>query len=256
MKKIIKYLILIVLVPLIVSCRDMDIYNGNDPELHSVALESIVGSRSDWMNEVLRMEEDSYGRVLFAFFGANLYWTVNGQKDVLAIIIAQKADSDFTYYYDSNNAIAIYVDQLNERLTLSLLESYFDEEDIEELKVKNDWNKPINDKLLFRTEVTRKKTCKVNDRDLLPYKDLLGGNLYHGIQCYGKDRNGYMLVSVESELSNQSSRTFAIYLLIVNKDHELISPDAVMRVTDIFDMEAIKRFKEENGWSFENQDGS
>ncbi len=253
MKKIIKYLILIVLVPLIVSCRDTDIYNGNDPELHSVALESIVGSRSDWMNEVLRMEEDSYGRVLFAFFGANLYWTVNGQEDVLAIVIAQKADSDFTYYYDSNNVIAIYVDQLNEKLTLNLLESYFDEEDIEELKVKNDWNKPINDKLLFRTEVTRKKMCNVNDRDLLPYKDLLGGNLYHRIQCYGKDRNGYMLVSVESELSNQSSRTFVIYLLIVNKDHELISFDAVMRVTDIFDMEAIKRFKQENGWSFEKQ---
>ena len=257
MKKIIKYLMLIILVPLIASCRDLYLYQGNDPELYSIALESVIGSRSYVMNQVLRIEEDAYGRVLFAFFGDFIYGENSDQSDAIAIVIAQKTDSNFAYYYDSSNSIAaISLHSLDEELTLKLIESYFDEEDIEELKVKNDWNKPMNNKLLFRTEVTRKKTCNVNDRDLLPYKDLLGGNLYHGIQCYGKDRNGYMLVSVESELSNQSSRTFVIYLLIVNKDHELISFDAVMRVTDIFDMEAIKRFKEENGWSFENQDES
>ena len=136
MKKIIKSLIMFSLIPLLVSCRDTDIYNGKDPELHSVALESIVGSRSDRMNEVFRIEEDSYGRVLFAFFGTNLYWTFNGREDILAIVIAQKTDGDFVYYYDSVNVMAVSVDQLNERLTLNLLVSYFDEEDIEELKVK------------------------------------------------------------------------------------------------------------------------
>lgn len=257
MKKIIKYLILIVLVPLIASCRDLYLYQGNDPELYSVALESVIGSRSYVMNQVLRIEEDAYGRVLFAFFGDFIYGVNSDQSEAIAIVIAQKTDSNFAYYYDSSNATAVIsIHSLDEELTLKLIESYFEEAEIENLKEKNDWNKPINDKLLFRTEVTRKKTCNVNDRDLLPYEDLLGGNLYHGIQCYGKDRNGYMLVSVESELSNQSSRTFAIYLLIVNKDHELISSDAVMRVTDIFDLEAIKRFKQENGWSFEKQDGS
>lgn len=242
------------LIPLLVSCRDTDIYNGKDPELHSVALESIVGSRSDRMNEVFRIEEDSYGRVLFAFFGTNLYWTFNGREDILAIVIAQKTDGDFVYYYDSVNVMAVSVDQLNERLTLNLLVSYFDEEDIEELKVKNDWNKPINDKLLFETKVTRKKTCEVQVRELQPYEELLKGVIHSGFeQCYGKDRNGYMLLSVVSRTSNYSSRTFTVNLMIVNKNHELISPDAVMRVTDIFDMEAIKRFKEENGWSFEKQ---
>ncbi len=255
MKKFIRYLIVMTLIPLIASCRDLYLYQGNNPELYSVALESVIGSRSYVMNQVLRIEEDTYGRVLFAFFGDFIYGENSDQSDAIAIVIAQKTDSNFAYYYDSSNSIAaISLHSLDEELTLKLIESYFDEEDIEELKVKNDWNKPMNNKLLFRTEVTRKKTCNVNDRDLLPYKDLLGGNLYHGIQCYGKDRNGYMLVSVESELSNQSSRTFVIYLMIVNKDHELISPDAVMRVTDIFDMEAIKQFKEANGWSFENQD--
>jgi hypothetical protein len=257
MKKIIRCLIIIVLIPLLVSCRDTDIYRGNDPELHSVALESIVGTRSYEMNEVLRIEEDSYGKVLFAFFGTNLYWTFNGREDILAIVIAQKTVGDFAYYYDSVNVMAVSVDQLNESLTLDLLESYFDEEDIEELKVKNDWNKPINDKLLFETKVTRKKTCEVQDRELRPYEDSLKGVLHPGfVQCYGKDRNGYMLVSVVSKTSNHSSRTFSVNLMIVNQDHELISPDAVMRVTDIFDMEAIKRFKEVNGWSFESQDGS
>lgn len=258
MKKIIRCLIIIVLIPLLVSCRDTDIYRGNDPELHSVALESIVGSRSDWMNEVLRMEEDAYGRVLFAFFGANLYWTVNGQEDVLAIVIAQKTDSNFAYYYDSSNATSVIsIHNLDEELTLKLLESYFDEEDIEELKVKNDWNKPINDKLLFRTEVTRKKTCDVLARELRPNEYLIEGKPDYGfIQCYGKDRNGYKLVSILTELTDDRTGLDAVYLLIVNQSHELISPDAVMRITDIFDLEAIKRFKEENGWSFENQDGS
>ena len=140
--------------------HDFNVYYDNDPDLHSIALESIIGTYSYNMNEVLRIEEDAYGRVLFAFYGGNMFRTLNGQEDVLAIVIAQKTDSDFAYYYDSINASAIYVDWLNERLTLNLLESYFDEEEIEELKAKNDWNKPINDKLLFRTEVTRKKNVQ------------------------------------------------------------------------------------------------
>ena len=102
--------------------------------------------------------------------------------------------------------------------------------------------------------MTRKKTCEVQVRELRPYEELLKGVIHSGFeQCYGKDRNGYMLLSVVSKTSNYSSRTFTVNLMIVNKNHELISPDAVMRVTDIFDMEAIKRFKEENGWSFEKQ---
>ena len=256
MKKIIRYFIVMTLIPMIISCHDFNVYYDNESELHSVALESIIGSRSYNMNQVLRIEEDSYGRVLFAFYGANLYWT-NDQARLLAIVVAQRVDSDYAYYYDSINAIAIYVDQLNEKLTESLRESYFDEEDIEELKVKNDWNKPMNNKLLFRTEVTRKKTCEIDRRELRPYEDLLEGNMSSGsVQCYGEDRNGYTLVSVKTLLTETYGGSFAIYLLIVNQDHELISPNAVMRVTDIFDMEAIKRFKEENGWSFENQDGS
>jgi hypothetical protein len=257
MKKIIKYLILIVLVPLIVSCRDTDIYRGNDPELHSVALESIIGSRGYEMNEVLRVEEDAYGRVLFAFFGDYIYTKFSGQEDVLAIVIAQKTDGDFVYYYDSMNALAVVtIHQLYEGLTLNLIESYFDEEDFEELKEKNDWNKPINDKLLFRTEVSRKKTCDVHPRELRPYEYLLEGDAnYNFTQCYGNDRNGYILVSVLTELTSDRTGPVAVYLMIINQDHELVSPDAVMRVTDIFDSEAIKRFKQENGWSFENQDG-
>ena len=105
--------------------------------------------------------------------------------------------------------------------------------------------------------MTRKKTCDIDRRELRPYEDLLVGNMSSGsVQCYGEDRNGYTLVSVKTLLTETYGGPFAIYLLIVNQDYELISPDAVMRVTDIFDMEAIKRFKEDNGWSFENQDGS
>jgi hypothetical protein len=256
MKKIIRYFIVMTLLPLVVSCYDSFIYRGNDPELHSVALESIIGSRSNGSNEIVRIEEDAYGRVLYAFFGEDIYWWFNDQEALLSIVIAQKVGSDFAYYYDSSNAIAVNVDQLNESLTLNLLESYFDEEEIEELKVKNDWNKPINEKLLFKTKVMRKKTCDVLVTEIRRYESLFEGVLHlNFIQCYGKDRNGYMLVSILTEIKDDSAGPVAVYLMIVNQEHELISPSAVMRVTNIFDMEAIKRFKEENGWSFENQDG-
>ena len=255
MKKIIKYLILIVLVPLIASCRDLYLYQGNDPELYSIALESVIGSRSYVMNQVLRIEEDTYGRVLFAFIGDNIYVMNSDQSEAIAIVIAQKTDSNFAYYYDSSNAIAaISIHSLDEELTLKHIESYFDEAEIENLKEKNDWNKPINDEHLFRTEVTRKKTCEIDRRELRPYEDLLEGNMSSGsVQCYGEDRNGYTLVSVETLLTESYGGPSAIYLLIVDQSHKLVSPNAVMRVADIFDMEAIKRFKEENGWSFEKQ---
>lgn len=234
--------------------HDFNVYYDNEPELHSIALESIIGTYSYNMNEVLRMEEDDYGRVMFAFYGGNMFLDSDPQIYVLSILIAQKTDGDFAYYYDSINAIAIYVDWLNEKLTLNHLESFFDEEEIEKLKAKNDWNKPINDKLLFRTEVTRKKTCNVHPKELRPYENFLEGDAnYNFIQCYGKDRNGNKLVSVETLLTESYGGPYAIYLLIVDQSHKLVSPNAIMRVTDIFDMEAIKRFKQENGWSFEKQ---
>ena len=246
---------------LLTGCKeflyDYNIYSDNDPGLYSIAMESVIGSENSWITEVLRVEEDVYGRVLFAFIGYFIYGTNSDQEYILAIVIAQKTDSEFAYYYDSINAIATYFDQSGERLTLNLLESYFDEDVIEELKAKNDWNNPINDKLLFKTEVTRKKICDVHPRELRPNEYLLVGDAnYNFTQCYGNDRNGYTLVSVLTELTDDRTGPDAVYLMIVNKDHELISPSAVMRVTDIFDYEAIKQFKEANGWSFENQDGS
>jgi hypothetical protein len=67
--------------------------------------------------------------------------------------------------------------------------------------------------------------------------------------CYASDRNGLVLASILT-LGSETTGADKIYLLIFNKDHELVSEDAIMETTIQVDFIALYQFKSNHGWSF------
>lgn len=247
MFKIVKYIVLLILTISVNACHDTDIYRGDEPALHSVAMESIIGSYSYEMNKIIRLEEDKYGRVLFAFYGGYMYSELGGEH-VFAIIIAQRIDENQAYFYDSENVQGLTIDSINGPITWDVINEYFSADAIDLLKQRNDWGKPIDEMRLFTVAVSRKKKCEVKTQDINRIKDKFEGKPDFGyLQCYGPDRNGNMLVSLLTRTSSGVDSQL-IYLFIVNEGNELVAPEAVLQIDDVFNNVLIKDFKAENDW--------
>lgn len=120
------------------------LYDGEYPELEVVAINSVPGVlRSDMSDQVLVLEKDSYGRTLFACELNRVFTNINSpQNVVLAIIISQKTDLETVCYYTEINYDLAFLEDY-ETLVTELISSHFSEQDIETLKEKNDWNKPL-----------------------------------------------------------------------------------------------------------------
>lgn len=232
----------------VTACHDTNIYRGEEPALHSVALESIIGTYSYEMNKVIRLEEDEYGRVLFAFYGGYMYSELGGMH-VLAVIIAQRIDENKAYFYDSENVQVITIDSISRPINSSVVNEYFNASDVDLLKQKNDWGKPIDETKLFSVVVSRKKSCEVSTQDINRIKDNFEGNPDYGfLQCFGPDRNGNTLVSLLTRVSSGVDSQL-IYLVIINDKKEIISSEAVLQIDDVFNHDLIKEFKAENDWN-------
>jgi hypothetical protein len=236
---------------LLSSCHDPRIYRDEYPELNSLAVESIIGAMSDEMNRVKVLDEDDYGRVLFSFMGPTGLWANFDNPHVLAVAISQRSDTQFVYYYDAKNYIAIVLDADNTDTLDGDLSDYFTDESIKELKLLNDWNQPIDEYHLFRISVNRKKVCDVTRQEIRRYDDLFDVELNLSyIDCYGVDRNGLRLVNVKSNRIEQSVFDRKSFLLILNEKHELISEKAILDITTGIDLNEIYQFKLDWGWSF------
>jgi hypothetical protein len=132
-------------------------YTGDYPELYSVALSSILGTRGDagipgpspmpLQPNIVVIEEDDYGRVIFSYdegttnLGSPM---VNDNR-----VIMQKTEGDYVYFYPHYNFISSSYE--NNRWE-------FTDEDIEALKDVNSWNQVMSDDSEFvRVRIVRQK---------------------------------------------------------------------------------------------------
>jgi hypothetical protein len=249
MKKIMS--ICLVLISLLLSaCHDTHLYRGEFPDLHIIAVESVIGSINDEMNRVVVIDEDDYGRKLFAFSGYSPMGHNDNSTSVIAILVSQRTDEKYSYYYDSLNFYSKTIDSEFIDLSLQEVNDYFSQEDLEKLKTANDWDKPIDEGKLFRVKITRKKLCDIEAKDVRKYSDLFSEELnYNSINCYATDRNQLTLVYVLSSGISESGYN-RIFLLLFNRNHELISTKALTQISSQSDIEAIYQLKLQNGWSF------
>lgn len=79
------------------------------------------------------LETDDYGRYLYTC----LEYNVITNTEERAVIICQKIDDDYVYFYEDKNYLAYK----------------YTETDITELKIKNDWNLPVDVSKLSRCKI-------------------------------------------------------------------------------------------------------
>lgn len=128
-------------------------YLGDYPDLYSVAINSVEGLRGYIHSEIGHpsvvelIETDNYGRSLFVYCEED-----SRDQSIVYLMISQgRTIKGATFYFgvnyifdnlSENNVVHIFGHKRSSYLEYPLND--FSESEIEELKLNNDWNKPLN----------------------------------------------------------------------------------------------------------------
>ena len=229
-------------------------YEGEYPALYTEAVNSLLSvrgynSHDDAIVEII--EEDAFGRVLFSYYLDKSHYC--GER-IFGYLICQKVDETYVYYYPDYNYI------LNERNHVDIP---FSEEEIEDLKTKNDWGEEINEERFIKYEITRKKkepNVKIEKKDyqvLIKKVAMDHGRIVDESKAYPSpvyltsDSYGRMLFYVEVDLGNSYKwNTEYILAIIFNPDGSYDEETCVLELNDFYhEQDRLKEFKELNGWN-------
>jgi len=250
--KLTKVVSVIVLIALVFSgcfsSKDPDDYHGEYPELYSVAIHSLLGSFGYSQSErkldstIIIFEADEYGRQLFFYYEGTII-------DKYSLIISQKNDDYYSYFYPDFNFISFTEDDLL-LAKYDFMELYNQsDEEIEELKRKNDWGMEIDLDKCVKAEIVHKKSeGPVNNRTLLElYNKVLGEDAYgiSHIEFFITDDYGR---SIYFGYGKPSSERYIVMLF--KPDGTYDESKCVMELTDLYSYQnELKEFKELNDWN-------
>lgn len=276
MKRIKRTIILLILTCLtalsLSGCKNCSYqgYAGKYPALYTEAIYSILGVHGYYDSVTIAdpaveiLETDEYGRVMYCYLESGKF----------AILIAQKTDADYVYYYpdfnfiltsDCNKEWEIYTHTEN---ISEYVKNYFSAEEINQLKELNDFGKEINESNCIKTSITLKKQsprlskntianvealckeyakeagCKGKDNvyryDILCTYDNYGRMLYY---VWGVDR----VVKGEGISSDSEFMSFDL-AIIFNPDWSVNETNSVLGLKDNYQND-LKKFKEFHNWN-------
>lgn len=145
--------LLIILTVVLTSCDPPTfVYRGDNQALYTAANNSILGMKTGEVDELYVVEKDAYGRTLY--FVKTKSWMNHGEDNYVAALLISQADSDTEVsYYEYENVIWLYTSYFN--IDSDTVFSFFTDEQISQLKERNDWNKNIDfDKLITKNICT------------------------------------------------------------------------------------------------------
>jgi len=251
---------------MLTSCFQGEIeYTGDNPELFSVAMGSVLGATGTELDErgrlvaasVVTLEEDRFGRVLFRYSEEVIYREVDSDsgrliwRRVHVYVVAQKVDVEYAYFYPHYNFI-IRGDSgtVNRRF-----ESYFEDipsssfEDMVALREANSWNQEMSDDSAFeRVKIVRQKESgPITNRMLVDVRREIidsghdsfepGWGIFLRTDRYG--RSIYTRTSDDSHL-----------VVLFQPDHSFNVETGVLEITDMFNYQTeLRLFMEANGWN-------
>ena len=254
-------LICLVFITILTGCDPIKQYKGNNLDLFSVAVNSLLGADGygsvGYPPQLKVIEEDSYGRKLFSYQG-------DGFVPTYSILICQKSDDKYAYYYPDFNFISIEYD------SNLIPQNIFSDEEVNELKNLNDWNNEINEEKCIKVKIIREKNqpkiTKSKEKQFeqiikklakdTGYKgkdtifryaiycttDNYGRTLYYTYGV-GRDVNG-------EDVSSKSLTRYFNLVIIFNKDGTFDETICVMELSDKYSYQAeLKQFKYLNGWN-------
>jgi len=232
-------------------------YKGEHPELYTVAVNSLLGmkgyhSHGDAIIKLI--EEDAFGRKLFSYYEDSYYG--EGWPNSFSYLICQKEDGAYVYYYADYSFIS---------KEWNGLELPFTNEEIEELKMENDWGKEINEEKLVKVEISRKKNepnVKIERKDY----DILFQKI---AEEKGRKGDGTMVYPYPIYLTSDTYGRLIYYATAIHKDMDkedvelhlviIFNPDGsydedtcVLELKDLYNyQDDLKDLKEANNWNEE-----
>ncbi|HAN21305.1 MAG: hypothetical protein A2Y15_07315 [Clostridiales bacterium GWF2_36_10] len=244
MKKI--YTLIIILTLLFSGCDNFSRYKLDNPEFFTEATSSLLGVRGDEFDQTCLIESDEYGRGMFAY---NSY--SSDSKKVFALLIYQKKDNKYIYYYSDCNYLVKPIDEHYETsIPSEEIERYFTKEDIEQLKSLNDWNKELDENKYFRTKIYKEKDDPISEDSVK--------------KAFSTKRNSqefnsgysFFLSSDENDNSIYFVRGFdknynltKSYIIFFDSKGNFNEVNGIEEVTDIWNYtQQLSDFKEKNGW--------
>ena len=231
-----------------VGCTSKDkIYDGEYPDLYSVAIHSLLGSSGFIQSErsfpsiIKLVEEDTHGRKLFIYYEGTSISTYS-------LLISQNNDDEYVYFYPDYNFISVEESKWQHTATLGPPEDDFTTEEIEELKRNNDWNKPINIDRCIKAKIVREK-------EMGPMEDKKLEKAYY--ETLGEDGGPRAIPRISFLVTDDYGRS--IYLWYGNSGLNLViifQPDGSYEEQGVMELkelqnyqDELKAFKELNGWN-------
>lgn len=201
-------------------------YLGEHQELAATAIYSIPGVKSNLDDQILLLEEDAFGRVMFL---AYLEDGILGRKpfadNVLALVIMQKQDESNVYFYGERNYLFRFVrDQFV--VTHETASEYFESNAIEQLKKENHWNLPPDASAgtLVAAPLALEKETSLTNEARQTLKEAFGNNMRY--QFFREDQNGnkmYMILVI-------NGGDYKWYLTALNQEGRLANDDAIQEI--------------------------
>ena len=230
------------------------IYKGDYPEVLTVAINSIIGTRGYNVSEIvefpdiLALETDDFGRSLFLYY-----------ENVVSLIIIQQNDEEFVYYYPYYNHISIrrlpMGINISDSLSMDDIEKSFTIEAILDFKSKNDWNQPINFDKAIRTEIVTVKNDidgPINKRSIThTYNTVFGENAIRNPNAVffitdNYKRSIYTAI-IRDGFAGDGRRTV---IMLFQPDGSLDAERGVMELNDLYQyQDDLKAFMEQNEWN-------
>jgi len=266
-----KLLALFLTVLILLSLAGCTPASGDDRFLHVVAHNSLLGVGEDRQDQIVILEEDDFGRVLFAFAG----WGMTSETgrmgdDILAALIVQRTTRRHAYFYDGINAILYDIGGLPLQTTPfnfldeAFVMERFSEEQLEQLKEENDWNKELEESRFFRVRVSwRHKREYMTDVSIPTQREAfesVSEYLHHPSLSapLTTDKNGNVIYFMREFYSRREGEEVIRYLarsflFMFDSDGNLIEETGIMELPDenLWDYrDQLREFKEANGWAF------
>ena len=234
-------------------------YTGENPELLSVAVNSLLGIRGLYLHEVYEdakiqiVEKDEYGRVLFAY-------GENSHISTFNFLIMQKSDEKYAYYYPHYNFISSEGYGLDRQIFDAYIDSKFSEDDVMKLKEKNDWGKPMEDSKSIKVQISRRSnqaSIQIPEESFEKLLQLIASQsgyqgtdrLYKYQAFFKEDTYGRTLYYVRGIGRANPSTVYFDVVMIFNPDGSYDESTCVMELSDNFQyQEELRGFLQRNHW--------
>ena len=254
--------VLLLIISSLTGCYAFE-YNGDNPELFTVAIYNFLGSVGYGSNgeipipaEAETIETDSFGRVLF-------YYHEGIGDEGCGYGILQKSEEGYAYYYEDDCILCADDEWLWSGDVTH--DDWFSEEELAAFKTRNDWEQPINEKKCTKKLIVSKKPkekLKLKEKDFdkaaKAYCKANGiGYTEDSVHRYDTffmaDDYGREMYLMYCYVSSFKGSTESFFLaLIFNPDGSCTYDTAALRIEDLNDYtEAMKEFKQNNGWNTE-----